>query len=114
MDKTFEQPRNDQEKEFAISRLDAVFTEAESIPEAAFEGEKRAEGKKLIATIYSDLMTLKKRDASDWQIQWVWNPEGDLTEEQFKKFDLRRKILSNAIGIMTASGAIRHDLNIIE
>ena len=114
MTEIFEQPQNNQEKESAISRLDTIFTEAESIPEEAFEGERRAEGKKLIATIYSDLMALNKRGASDYVTQFVWNPEGDLTEEQFKRFDRRRKILSNAIGIMTGSGTIRHDLNVIE
>lgn len=110
MTEIFEQPQNDQEKESVISRLDNIFTEAESV----FEKEGREEGKKLLAGVYSGLMTLNKRDASDWVNQFVWNPEGDLTEEQFKKFDLRRKLLSNAIGIKTASGAIRHDLNIIE
>ncbi|MFA6430267.1 MAG: hypothetical protein WC229_00640 [Candidatus Paceibacterota bacterium] len=109
MDKTFEQPQNNQEKELAISKLDTIFTEAESI----FEKEGREEGKKLLAGVYSGLMTLNKRDVSDWVNQFVWNPEGDLTEEQFKEFDRRRKILSNAIGIMTASG-VRYDLNIIE
>jgi len=47
----------------------------------------------------------------DWKNTWVWNPSGDLTEEEFNTLNLHRKMLSNAIGIMTASGKVRHDLN---
>ena len=39
------------------------------------------------------------------------NPDSYLTEDQFDELNLRRKKLSNAVGIMTASGTIRHDLN---
>lgn len=40
-----------------------------------------------------------------------WNPEGDLTEAEFEGLNRRRKILSNAVGILTSSGQVRHDLN---
>ncbi len=83
-----------------------------SAAEALFEAEGRESAKLLTPKIYNELMSLNKRDkGDDWRIIWVWNPEGELTEEEFNALNLRRKLLSNAIGIMTASGVVRHDLN---
>ena len=91
----------------SVEELEALFAEAE----AAFEAEGREKGKLYLTGIYDTLIGLNKRDKSDWETLWDWNPEGDLTEEEFSKLDLRRRKLSNAIGIMTASGVVRHDLN---
>ena len=87
--------------------LEFVFTKAESI--LATEGRENA--KVHLVTIYDELIKLNKRDKEDWQNTWVWNSKGDLTEDEFNTLNLRRKLLSNAIGIMTSSGVVRHDLN---
>ena len=42
-----------------------------------------------------------------------WNHLGELTEEQYRAIDRRWKKLSNAVGILTADGTIRHNLNVI-
>jgi hypothetical protein len=91
-----------------VESLNILFNEAENI----LSSEGRESAKLLTPKIYNELMSLNKRDKSDdWRIIWVWNPEGELTEEEFNALNLRRKLLSNAIGIMTASGVVRHDLN---
>jgi len=86
------------------------FTEAESLVEA---GDR--EGAKIrLPQIYGDILTLNMRNhenEEEWAVQWVWNPDGDLTEDEFNQLQRRRKLLSNAIGIMTASGVVRHNLN---
>ena len=87
--------------------LEFIFNIAENI--LAVEGREKA--KVHLGAIYDELIRLNKRDKEDWKNTSVWNKEGDLTEEKFNKLNLRRKLLSNAIGIMTASGEIRHNLN---
>ena len=67
-----------------------------------------------LPTIYDALILLNGRDKSDWQNLWSWNPSGRLTQEEFKRLNRGRMVLSNDIGIMTASGVIRYNLNKIE
>lgn len=95
------------EKKKFIRELEALFTEAENI--LTVEGREKA--KTYLEKIYDDLIILNKRNKEDWTDLWLWNSNGDLTEKEFDKLNLRRKLLSNAIGIMTASGVVRHDLN---
>lgn len=101
-------PEENSKKE-RLENLNKLFDEAEMVH--ATEG--REKGKEYLPKIYDTLMALNKRDqkTDDWTILWVWNPDGELTEEEFNALNLRRKLLSNAIGILTASGEIRHDLN---
>lgn len=98
---------NELEKKKRIAELETLFTEAENI----LKVEGREKAKIYLGGIYDDLIILNKRDKEDWQNTWVWNSKGDLTEDEFNTLNLRRKLLSNAIGIMTASGEVRHDLN---
>lgn len=96
-------------KQERFQKLGLLFLEAEHM--FAIEGREAA--KPLLNRIYDDLIVLNKRSKEEWKTIWIWNPEGDLTEQEFDEMNLRRKLLSNAIGIKTASGAIRHDLNTI-
>lgn len=98
----FEQPP--QEENFESLRT--LFDEAE----AAFEHGGRDEAKPLLGNLYSGLGKLNK-STEEINPLAKWNWVGDLTEDQFNELNLRRKKLSNAIGIMTASGEVRHDLN---
>jgi hypothetical protein len=91
----------------SVAKLTILFSEAERI--LATEGRDKA--KTYLPMIYDELMALNKRDKNDFTTIWIWNSNGDLTKEEFNTLNLRRKILSNAIGIMTASGVVRHDLN---
>lgn len=90
-----------------IKSLDSLFLEVERVHE--IEGREKA--KNYLTIIYDHLISLNKRDKADWENIWIWNEEGELTEAEFNELNLRRKKLSNAIGIKTASGEIRHDLN---
>ncbi len=99
-------PENHLKKEWFES-LCKAFDEAEAV----FAAEGRETAKTYLSRIYDDFIVLNKRDKADWETVWIWNPDGDLTEENFNSLNLRRKLLSNAIGILTASGEIRHDLN---
>lgn len=94
-----------------VENLEENFTSADYI--LATEGREKA--MKFLPVIYNELMALNKRDASNYQTQWTWNPEGDLTQEEFDKLNLRRKLLSNTIGIKykmpDGTWGIRHDLN---
>ena len=90
-----------------IRRLDWEIDEAE----ATLKVEDREKAKEYLPKIYDDLIKLNKRDKKDWQTLWIWNPDGYLSEEEFNRLNIRRKLLSNAIGIITESGEIRHDLN---
>ena len=90
-----------------IRRLDWEIDEAE----IALKVEDREKAKEYLPKVYDGLIKLNKRDKKDWQTLWIWNPDGYLSEEEFNRLNIRRKLLSNAIGIMTDSGEIRHDLN---
>lgn len=98
---------NEFEKKKSITELETLFTEAENV--LTIKGRDKA--KIYLGKIYDELIRLNKRDKEDWQNIWVWNSRGDLTEDEFNTLNLRRKLLSNAIGIMTSSGEVRHDLN---
>jgi hypothetical protein len=104
--KNFPQKGQLERKTFVV-KMETLLAEAEAV--LAVEGRDRA--KTCLPKIYDDLIALNKRNKEDWKNTWVWNPAGDLTEEEFNTLNLRRKLLSNAIGIMTASGVVRHDLN---
>ncbi len=90
-----------------IADLSILFSEAESI----LSSEGRESAKLLTPKIYNEIISLNKRDKGEYLTLWVWNPDGDLSEEEFNALNLKRKLLSNAISIMTASGEVRHDLN---
>ena len=83
-----------------------IFDEAEAI----FEAEGREKTKPFLDRIYAILIALNKtRGKTDALAEW--NATGDLNSAQFNELNLRRKKLSNAVGILTASGVVRHDLN---
>jgi hypothetical protein len=91
-----------------INHLHIAFGTAE----LALKEKGRDLAKGYLPDIYTTLVVLNKLDpAKVINPLEHWNPEGDLTEAQFNELNLRRKILSNAIGIMTGSGKVRHDLN---
>lgn len=94
-------------KQERFENLCKVFDNAEIV----FAVEGREAAKPLLSKIYDDLIALNKRDKKDWQNIWIWNQSGYLSEEEFNSLNFRRKKLSNAIGIMTDSGEVRHDLN---
>jgi hypothetical protein len=100
-----ESPENIIKRE-KVEKLRSIYDEAESI----FEAEGREKTKPLLGPVYTLLSDLNKTTGQIYPFE-KWNPEGDLTEDQFNEFNLRRKKLSNAVGIMTASGVVRHDLN---
>ena len=102
-------PKNLPDRKETVIGVQTLFTEAEAV--LAAEGRDRA--KTLLPGIYAGLIALNGGTTEDWETTWVWNPNGGLTKEEFDTLNLRRKLLSNAIGIMTASGIVRHDLNII-
>jgi len=103
-------------KKERVEGLNSLFDEAEEMVKnkGVEVGEAREKEKEHLVRIYDTLIALNKRYKEDdefWRNQLIWNPKGDLTEEEFNQLNLRRKQLSNAIGIVTASGEIRHDLN---
>lgn len=100
-------PENGLDLKKQIEELDILFTKVEDI----LKKEGREKAKIYLENIYDNLIILNKRDKEDWANIWTWNQEGDLTEDEFDGLNLRRKLLSNAIGIMTSSGEIRHNLN---
>ncbi len=93
-------------KQENFEKLSNLFDEAEKV----LEVEGREKAKELLPELYDSLISLNKV-SKEGLISLVWNPDGDLTEENFNNLNLRRKKLSNEIGIKTASGEIRHDLN---
>ncbi|MFA5877465.1 MAG: hypothetical protein WC880_03840 [Candidatus Paceibacterota bacterium] len=95
----------------SASSLRVLFDEAERVLETKDSEGGREKAKACLPKIYAVLQGLNKSDLSDWTRVWVWNKEGDLTEVEFNELNLRRKLLSNAVGILTASGEIRHGLN---
>ncbi len=99
-------PEDDPRKE-SVEELKSLFAEVEKI----LEVEGREGAKLRLHEIYTKLQELNRADLSDWTRIWIWNAEGDLTEAEFDELNLRRKKLSNAVGTMTASGTVRHDLN---
>lgn len=94
-------------KKERMENLVKLFIQAEEM--LAAEGRDRVLPR--LPEIYNTLIELNKRDKAEWASVWDWNPDGGLTEEEFDALNLRRKLLSNATGIMTASGKVRHDLN---
>ncbi len=90
----------------SVADLNTLFAQAEE----TLEKLGRDVAKTLLPKIYDRLMELNKWDKANW-MSMTWNPEGSLTQKQFDELNLRRKKLSNAIGIKTADGSIRHDLN---
>jgi len=110
MEKSFEnipQKNQNEQKKKLNEELENFFAEAEE----ALKTEGREKAKGYLEKIYDDIILLNKRDKEDWGNTWVWNSEGDLKEDEFNALNLRRKLLSNEIGIMTSSGEIRHNLN---
>ena len=96
----------DLSKKERFENLRKVFDEAETI----FEANGREATKPFLNIIYTSLIDLNKSSSQVNPLE-KWNETGDLTEDQFNELNLRRKKLSNAVGIKTASGEIRHDLN---
>ena len=103
----FEEIPNEAPLRRDIRRLDWEIDEAET----TLKVEDREKAKEYLPKVYDHLIKLNKRDKKDWQTLWIWNPDGYLSEEEFNRLNIRRKLLSNTIGIMTDSGEIRHDLN---
>lgn len=89
-----------------IDNLRSLFAKAEE----TLAAEGRDAVKALLPEIYDTFMGLNRWDKANWA-PMTWNAGGELTKEQFNELNLRRKQLSNAIGIMTADGTVRHDLN---
>ncbi len=86
------------------------FTEAEM----AFELGGREAAKPYLDGIYLNIEKYNGSDTSGddgWRRRFEWNPEGAFSKEEFEELNLRRKKLSNAIGILRADGTVRHDLN---
>jgi hypothetical protein len=83
--------------------ISAIFDEAEAL----FEREGREPVKAHLITLYERLIAANGGDRN----LSGWAPSGELAQEDFDELNLRRKKLSNAVGIMTASGVVRHDLN---
>lgn len=90
----------------ATYKLEAVFSETQNFHESG----NRESAKESLKRVYSEILELNKTDSADWNIKWDWNSNGQLTKGEYEAFLLRRKQLDNAIGIMTASGVIRHDV----
>lgn len=78
--------------------------------EAVFAAEGRDATKPLLNGLYANLIDLNKTKGEVYPLK-EWNKDSDLSEQHFNELNLRRKKLSNAVGIMTASGVVRHDLN---
>ncbi len=99
-----------QKSKETVESIRAMFVEAQQV----LETQGRDPAKLLLPKAYNALIEANKWDKSNW-MSMTWNPEGDLTEEEFKELDRSRKILSNNIGIMATDKDgkpyIRHDLN---
>lgn len=103
-------PQESRESESFREAL-ALLTEARQVLES--EGRERAIS--LLPQLYDCIYNLNRRDKEiDTDLLDTWNPSGYVTQEEFNILSYQRKLLSNQIGILTASGEIRHDLNIIE
>jgi hypothetical protein len=88
--------------------LGALFDEVEK----TLEAEGRDAAIPLMSNAVNALIHANKWDKANWA-SMVWNPEGSLTQKEFDELNFRRKKISNAIGIKTADGTIRHNLNLI-
>ncbi|MFA6094632.1 MAG: hypothetical protein WC757_01975 [Candidatus Paceibacterota bacterium] len=104
--------------ECALGDKEAITNDVETLTatfdlvEAAFKNGGREAAKPLLGGLYNSFTKLNRFDPNIViNPLKEWNPEGDLTKEQFEILNRRRKILSNAVGIMTSSGQVRHDLN---
>lgn len=108
MEESFEQPLSktpeNPPREERVQELNGLFSEVEGI----FEASGRDEAKPYLIPLYDDFRMLNQSSKEETTI--LWNSNGGLSAEEFDALNLRRKLLSNAIGIMTASG-VRHDLN---
>ncbi len=89
----------------AIEELRELFTEAEK----TLETHGRDYAKPFMGRIYGELKRMNQSLPDEKTFIWHEHENG-LTQEQFNELNLRRKLLSNAIGIMTAGGVVRHDL----
>lgn len=94
------------DKMTSIDELRSLFAKAEE----TLEKEGRDAAKVLLPEIYNSLICLNKWDKADWS-PMTWRSEGELTETEFNELNLRRRLLSNSIGIKMADGTIRHDVN---
>ncbi len=90
----------------SIERLRRLFSEAEK----ALETEGREAAKPLLDEIYAVIIELNNPNAPMDAVR-AWNPKGRFAKDEFNELNLRRKKLSNAVGIMTQRGVVRHDLN---
>ncbi len=112
MKESFEKPRVTIEASEAptqehIAALRKSFEDAH----VTLETEGREKAKVILTQLYKTLEKMNKWDRTGEYKPWGWNKDGYLSEEEFNDLDLGRKKLSNAIGIMTTSDVIRHDLN---
>lgn len=90
----------------SVTILRDLFAKAEE----TLDQQGRDAAKVLLPEIYDMLMSLNKWDKAN-SAPMTWNPQGELTEQEFNELNLGRNKLSNAIGIMTANNTVRHDLN---
>lgn len=110
-------------KREAIRELFRLFDDAESAfgttdpteTDPSVVKEARDATKPLLNKAYAELIRLNKSEDRLPNPLGEWNPSGDLTEEQYDALNIRRKILSNAVGRLHKNPdgkfAIRHDLN---
>lgn len=89
-----------------IENLYKTFDLAENI----FETEGREKTKPFLNAIYTEMGILNDSVEKINPLE-RWHIIGYFKEQEFAELNLRRKKLSNAVGIMTSSGVIRHDLN---
>lgn len=73
--------------------------------------EKRAVAKPFADKTTTELIKLN-RSFGPPASATIWNPAGELNQDQFNTLSLRRKMLMNAVGSLNAQ-KIRHDLNAI-
>ncbi len=95
--------------EDAAEKIEKIYNTLDEA-EAVFEAEGRESTKPFLNEIYKELGELND-SVTEINPLAEWNSNGYLTKTQFNELNLRRKKLSNAVGIMTSSGVIRHDLN---
>lgn len=112
MSETFNQQPQEKSSEELLKKerfenLSRLFFEAKVI--LADEGKEQA--KEYLPKIYDGLIELNKRDKKDWQTLWDWNPNGDLSEEEFNSLNHKRKSLEDVIDINESSDVIGNDSN---